>query len=109
MRHVWKPQLILGQTAVEEMEFDPHCRDDIPAVLRGLQHIYSNAPLRESVFRLLESSLPDAPGNEEAAAGTEARKPDPTVGMPGMDLREILVLAVLQQGINCDYDRLEDL
>ena len=109
MRHVWKPQLILGQTAVEEMEFDPHCRDDIPAVLRGLQHIYSNEALRKSVFRLLESSLLDAPGNEEAAAGTEARKPDPTVGRPGMALWEILVLAVLQQGIYCDYDRLEDL
>ena len=87
MRHVWKPQLTLGQTAVEKMEFDPHCRDDIPAVLRGLQHIYSNEALRASVFLLLESALPDPPGDEDAGTGTEARKPDPAVGRPGMDLR----------------------
>ena len=91
------------------MEFDPHFRDDIPAIFRGLRHIYSNEALRESVFHFLESSLLDAPGNEEAAAGAEERKPDPTVGRPGMSLREILVLAVLQRGINCDYDRLEHL
>ena len=109
MRHVWKPQLILSQTAVEEMEFDPHCRDDIPAVIPGLQHIYSNAPLRESVFRLLEPTLPDAPGDEKAAAGTEARNPGPNVGRTGMDFREIFVLAVPQQSTNYDYDSLEDL
>ena len=45
MRCVRTPQDILGQTAIEDIRIDPHCRDDIPAVLRGLQIIYCNEDL----------------------------------------------------------------
>ena len=34
---------------------------------------------------------------------------DRTVGRPGMDLWQILVLGVLKQGLGCDFDRLHDL
>ena len=34
---------------------------------------------------------------------------DRTVGRPGMDLWQILVLGVLKQGLGCDLDRLHDL
>ena len=30
-------------------------------------------------------------------------------GRPGMDLWRVLVVAVLQHGLNCDYDRLQEL
>ena len=34
---------------------------------------------------------------------------DRTVGRPGMDLWQILVLGVLKQGLSCDFDRLHEL
>ena len=42
-----------GEIAIAQIEFDSKSRDDIPAVLKGLQHIYTNPPLRERVFALL--------------------------------------------------------
>ena len=51
--------------------------------------------MRERLFALLdEHILPEA---------------DRTVGRPGMDLWQILVLGVLKQGLGCDFDRLHEL
>ena len=93
MREVRKRQMQLGEVAVEDVWLDPKSRDDIPAVLRGLQHLHKER--RGELFGLLEAGI--RPGT------------DRTVGRPGMDLWRILVLGVLKQGLGCDFDRLQDL
>ena len=90
-----EPFVRLGEIAIEDIAIDPVCRDAIPALLRGIQHMYCDEALRRQVF-----DLPDAhflPGVDRG------------LGRPGMDLWRIFVLATLKQGIRCDDDRLQDL
>ena len=95
MRDVHRRQFRLGEVPVEQIWLDPKSRDDIPAVLKGLQHIWSDEALRARLFALLEEHVqPEV---------------DHTVGRPGMALWPILVLGVLKQGLGCDFDRLHDL
>ncbi len=72
MREVHRSQFQLGQVPIEEIwinRINPKSRDDIPAVLKGLQHIWCDEALREQLFALLdEHILPEA---------------DRTVGRPG--------------------------
>ena len=82
-----------GQVAIGDIWLDPKSRDDIPAVLKGLQYLYTER--RDELFGLWDSHI--RPGT------------DRTVGRPGMDLWRILVLGVLKQGLGCDFDRLHDL
>ena len=56
MREVQKRQMQFGQVAVEDGWLDPKSRDDIPAVLRGLQHVYVER--RDRLFGLLEAGTP---------------------------------------------------
>jgi len=76
-------------------------RDDIPQLLKGLQFIYTNEPLRERVFKILEELMPDRVGAEGKAS--------PDTGRPGMAQWIILVLGVIRLGLNIDYDRLQEL
>ncbi len=95
MREVQRRQFHLGQAPIGQIWIDPKSRDDIPAVLKGLQDIWGEEALRARLFALLdEHILPEA---------------DRTVGRPGMELWQILVLGVLKQGLGCDFDRLHDL
>ncbi|MHC4073343.1 MAG: ISNCY family transposase [Planctomycetota bacterium] len=95
MRRVKKRQLQLGETDIANLEFDLACRDDIPMLLTGLQHIYITSEVRDAVFGVLLSMIrPEV---------------DPNNGRPGMDLWNILVLGTLRLTLNCDYDRLQDL
>ena len=57
MRVVKNPQSSFGQVDIAEIHFNPRSRDDIPAVLKGLQYIYINPDVRDKVFALLETSL----------------------------------------------------
>jgi len=95
MRIVKNPQTHLGQVDIAEIQFDARSRDDIPALLRGLQFIHVNEETRNKVFVLLEDSL-DSTANKD-------------VGRPGMELWQIFVLATLKLGLNCDFDRLQEL
>ena len=85
---------MLGRTRIEEIEIDVKSRDDIPAILLGLQELYLNEALRKAIFKLLEERFGEDCNLE--------------VGRPGMDLWTILVLAVLKQGLGCDFDRLHE-
>jgi len=85
----------IGEIDVSQIKFDLRSRDDIPKVLRGLQHLYMNEPLRTKVFALLENEI--APGKNKHN------------GRPGMTLWRILVLGVLRLDLNIDYDRLLEL
>ena len=93
MREVQKRQLQFGQVPVDKVWLDPKSRDDIPAVLKGLQHLYKEK--QEELFRLLEKHI--LPGTHRG------------VGRPGMEMWRILVLGVLKQGLGCDFDRLHNL
>ena len=53
MRVVQNEQMTIGEVDVSKITFDPKSRDDIPKILRGLQHLYMEPALRASVFELL--------------------------------------------------------
>ncbi len=118
MRTVQEIQLTLGRTAIEDIDLDVRSRDDIPAILLGIQFIYRTEQLRDRVFGLLESrilGLGESSGNggngengSDPSAG-ECGRINPAVGRPGMQLWNILVLGLLKQGLNCDYDRVTEL
>jgi transposase, IS5 family len=101
MRTVIDAQMRFGQTEIADIILDPKSRDDIPQLLRGLQHIYTELPLRGRVFKILEEVLPERVGAEGKA--------NPNTGRPGMAQWTILVLGVLRLGLNADYDRIQEL
>jgi len=104
-------QTSFGEIAIQDIQLDPNSRDDIPAVLYGIQHMYINDTLRENVFSLLERELlqNEADSHADPKQETDRKKPDPNNGRPGMDLWQVLVLALLKQGVGCDFDRLAEL
>lgn len=93
MRQTINPQMQLGEVDISAITFNPKSRDDIPRLLRGLQHIWITPELRHRVFHVLESMIPVNRHN----------------GRPGMDLWKILVFGTLRLVTNCDYDRLQEL
>jgi len=101
MRQVIDPQLMLDGVDIGAIYLDPKSRDDIPQLLRGLQHIYTQPELRERVFAILREVIPQrVAGQGKADAGT---------GRPGMEQWRILVLGVMRLALNADYDRIQDL
>ena len=96
MRKVIDPQLKFGEQDIGAIHLDPKSRDDIPQILRGLQYIYTTPELSERVFSILQEVIPQ---------GAEG-KANPDAGRPVMEQWETLVLGVLRQGLNADYDRI---
>jgi len=103
MRKVINPQMLLGELPIAAIKLDPKSRDDIPQILRGLQHIYTTPELREPVFAILAEVLPVRQVAEKIVTA------DPNNGRPGMTQWQILVLGVLRLGLNADYDRIVEL
>ena len=101
MRQVIDPQLMLDGVDIGAIYLDPKSRDDIPQLLRGLQHIYTQPELRERVFAILREVIP------QRVAGQG--KADASTGRPGMEQWRILVLGVVRLALNADYDRIQDL
>ena len=95
MRNVFDSQFDLYKVPIAEIEFDLRSRDDIPAVLAGLQALHGDAKIRERVFEILEKHV---------CADVSHRH-----GRPGMDLWRIFVLGVVKMAIDCDFDRLHEL
>lgn len=95
MRVVQNVQMQVGETDISKMKFDLKSRDDIPKILRGLQHLYIDLPLRTKLFALLEEQV--------------APKVDKRNGRPGMALWTIFVCGVVRLDLNIDYDRLHEL
>ena len=50
MRNLRNPQLERGEVCIEDIELDLKSRDELPALLVGLQYLYSREPLRERLF-----------------------------------------------------------
>ena len=70
-------------------------RDDIPAILLGLQHLCLKTEIRKQILTLMEAHV--------------APERDYDAGLPGMHWCRLLVLASLKQGLDCDYARLQEL
>jgi hypothetical protein len=85
----------IGEVDVSQIVLDLKSRDDIPQILRGLQHLYQNPSTRAKLFELLESDL--------------APTVDKRNGRPGMTLWSIFVCGVIRLDLNIDYDRLHEL
>lgn len=94
MRVVKNIQMQMGEVDISEIKFDPRSRDELPQILKGLQYIYTNIPIREEIFKLLETHI--------------APKIDKKNGRPGMELWKIFVLGALRLNLNLNYDRLHD-
>ena len=95
MRVVQNEQMTVGEVDISKMKFDLKSRDDIPKILRGLQHLHMDVALRTAIFQLLERQI--------------APKVSKSNGRPGMALWTILVCGVIRLDLNCDYDRLHEL
>ena len=85
----------LGEACIAEGELDPGSRDDIPQLLRGLQHLYITPTLREEVFQILDELIPE--------------EIDRNTGRLGMALWRILALGVLRLNLDWDYDHLHEM
>lgn len=101
MRVVFNPQMSLDGVDIGAIYLDPKSRDDIPQILCGLQHIYTEPALRDRVFAILREVIPNRVNGEGKA--------DANTGRPGMEQWRILVLGVVRLGLNADYDRVHEL
>jgi hypothetical protein len=93
MRKRFEQQRKLGVISISEVKLPLKSRDELPPILRALQHIYVTPELNEEVFRILEEKV---------------QKGKKKTGRYGMELWHILVLSAVRLGLDADYDRLED-
>lgn len=89
----WSPTL--GVVPIEDIEIDVDSRDDIPRVLRALQEIWSRRRCRDQILQVIQ---------DQVGAGVRQ-----DTGRPGMSYWMILVLSLLKQALNIDFDRLTEL
>jgi hypothetical protein len=85
----FQTQFKLGQESLNKIKLDYKSRDDITKLLLGIQHISSNKEILAQIFQILKEKI--------AIKST---------GRSGMSLWKILILGLLRQVINADYDRL---
>jgi len=93
MRKKIEQQKKLGTISISEVKLPLKSRDELPPIVRALQHIYVTPELKDEVFRILE---------EKVVSGKKK------TGRYGMELWHILVLSVVRMGLDANYDRLED-
>jgi len=84
----------IGEVDISKIVFDPKSRDDMPKLLKGLQHLYVNPETREEIFKILEENILPEKNKKN--------------GRPGMDLWKIFVLGVIRLNLNWDYDRVHE-
>ena len=77
MRKILREQMQMGQIDIKDIIIELDTRDEIPQLLRGLQHLYANETTRHEIFRLLLKMVP--------------KHIDINNGRSGMDLWKILV------------------
>ena len=94
MRKVENSQMEFGEIAIGDIHIGAKSWADIPAVLKGVRHIYTDSQTRQRIFALL---------TEQVRPGINLK-----MGRSGKDLWRVLVLAVLKQGLGCDYDPLQE-
>ncbi len=93
MRQKFIQQKSIGVESISEVSIPNITRDELPPVLKALQHIFITSELNEKVFKILSKSVDNVNLNK---------------GRKGMSLWEILVLAVIRNSLDTNYDRLHD-
>jgi transposase, IS5 family len=91
MRQRFEQQLSIDIPLISELKFPIKSRDELPPILRALQHIFVTPELSSEIFELLEEKICN--GKKKT-------------GRKGMNLWHILVLAVIRHGLNTNWDRL---
>jgi IS5 family transposase len=95
MRLAFQEQPRLDCPPVTAVPLNLNCRDEIIPILRALQYVYEQAPLRDEVLERIGKDVnPDS-------------RPDR--GREGLSYWSIMVLAAVRLGCNFDYDKLQDL
>lgn len=95
MRKILREQVQMGQIDIKDVVIELDTRDEIPQLLRGLQHLYANETTRKEIFKLLLKMVP--------------KHIDINNGRSGMDLWKILVLGTLRLRCRWDYDKLQEI
>ena len=85
MRKVENSQMEIGEIAIGEIHIEAKSRDDIPAVLKGIQHIYTGRQIHRRIFALL---------TEQVRPGINLK-----MGRPGMDLWRVIGFCGSETGI----------
>lgn len=93
MRQIFKQQKSIGVSEISEVKIPNITRDELPPVLKALQHIYVVPEINKKVFKILSKSIDNVNVNK---------------GRKGMSLWEVLVLAVIRNSLDTNYDRLHD-
>ena len=94
MRHPFAPQISLGATPFEDIQFDLTSRHELVPILMALQHLYVNCKVvMNHILSLIAKDI-----------GTNTKR-----GCTGMSYWENLVLCALRLGCNLNYDQLADL
>ena len=84
----FETQFKLGQESLSAIKLDYKSRDDITKLLLGIQHISGKKDLLAQIFDILKKEISIK-----------------SIGRSGMSLWKILILGLLRQVINADYDR----
>lgn len=91
MRQRFEQQMRIATVSISEVKFPLKSRDELPPVLKALQHIFITPELNEKVFALLEEKI--CKGKKKT-------------GRKGMDLWHLFVLAVIRHTLDTNWDRL---
>ena len=69
MRKLGRFEPMLGRAEIGGIQIDVKSRDDIPAILLGLQGLYLNEAVREAVFELLLDRFGGRPRSDGRPSG----------------------------------------
>ena len=77
MTQVENPQMLIGQLDIACNGLGPESRDDIPQILRGLQHIFTTPVSHDEVFHILDQVISRNEDGDPVSANTgcPGRKP----------------------------------
>jgi transposase, IS5 family len=92
MRKTYEIQPTFGSVDISQIKTDPKSRDEIDRAVLALQYIFVNYEIKREVFKILEENI---------LPRTSKR-----TGRPGLDLWKILVLGLIRQASNLDFDKL---
>ena len=98
MRVVENQQLELGESHIGQIQISRKSRDDIPAQLIGLQHLYMKQSTRQVLFDLLQAEILPNRSHRVGGPGMWSLMDDFSAGgdQTGIGLRFYLVAGVVQ-------------
>lgn len=95
MRKILREQVQMGEIDISAVPIELDSRDEIPQLLRGLQHLYSIPTLRRRIFDILYKLVPAHIQMD--------------IGRSGMDLWKIFVFGTIRLSCKWDYDKLQEI